>query len=108
MAHTFSITVSDVEYKAFQLRVSDPDAWAGHALRNKIRKAAIWVAEEHAKDPSAFLTPADRTAIKAVMDANGDFMKRPREWSNATLVEIVNRTTMPTKAERDLLDDELP
>ena len=101
MAHTFSFDVTDVEYKAFELLVLDPDAWVEHAGRNKIRKAAIRIIEEHVKDPSAYLTPTDITAIKAVMDANNDTMKQPKDWSNATKAEIINRSTMPTRAERD-------
>ncbi len=101
MSHTFSFDVSDVEFKAFELLVSDPDEWVEHAGRNKIRKAAIRIIEEHVKDPSAYLTPADKAAIKVVMEANDDTMKEPKHWSNATKAEIINRSTMPTRAERD-------
>lgn len=77
MAHTFTITVTDEQYKAIELEIIDPDAWVDHAAKNRIRKAGIAVVEAHAKDPTAWLTAADRTAIKAIMDVNGDFMKRP-------------------------------
>lgn len=102
MSHVFTITISDDEYKAFELMIEDPDAWVLNAARNKIRKVAIRVAEMHAEDPTRWLTSADIAAIKAVMEANGDIMKEPRNWSNATLRAIIQRTSMPTRAEREL------
>lgn len=101
MSHTFMVTVSDEEYKAFNLVVPDADSWVQHAVKEKIRQCGIRIAEEHSRNPSQYLTPEDRTAIKAVMDSNDDAMKEPKNWSVPTLREIINRTSMPTRAERD-------
>lgn len=101
MSHTFLVTISDDEYKAFNLIVKSADQWVEDAVRNKVFACGVRVAKEHSKNPSEYLTPEDMEAIKAVMVANDDLMKTPDNWSIATLREIVSRTTMPTRAERD-------
>jgi hypothetical protein len=106
MAYTFTIQVSDTEYKAFQLMAEDPDDWVDHAIRNKIRKLGIRLAELHASDPERWLTATDRQEIKAVMEANGDLMRSPANWSTQTLKAIVDRTTLPTMLERNAAEYE--
>jgi hypothetical protein len=51
MAHTFEVTITDEEYRAFNLRVPDADEWVDHAVRNKVRKNMIWIAQERQSKP---------------------------------------------------------
>lgn len=108
MSFTFNIEVSNTEKKAFDLLVPDADEWVQHAVRNKIRKAAIRIVDMHLEDIHRYLTPADLVAIKAVMDANNDSFKQPKDWSLLTIKEIIDRTTMPTRAERDAVEFPMP
>jgi hypothetical protein len=99
MAHTFTVTVTDEEYRAFSLRVTDPDGWCEHAIRNKIRKNMIWIAEEASKDGA--LSPADRQVIEAAMVEEGDVMKAPKQYSARVKLEMAKRINMSTRVERD-------
>lgn len=103
MAYTFQITVSDEEYQAFNLIVPDADEWVDNAVRNKIRKCMIYVAERTAEDTSS-LDQADLDAINNMILAEGAVMKQPKHWSDDVKKEIVKRTKMKTRAERDLDD----
>jgi len=99
MAHTFTVTITDEEYRAFSLRVLDPDGWVDHAVKNKVRKNMIWMAEEGAK--AGMLLPADKQAIEALMVQEGDVMKAPKDFSDVVKQEIAKRVLMKTRVERD-------
>jgi hypothetical protein len=99
MAHTFTVTITDEEYRAFSLRVLDPEAWVDNAVRNKIRKNMIWIAEEGAK--AGALAPADKQAIETLMVQEGDVMKAPKDFSDSVKREIAKRVIMKTRVERD-------
>jgi hypothetical protein len=99
MAHTFTITITDEEYRAFSLRVLDPDDWVDHAIRNKIRKNMIWIAEEAGK-PDAF-DAVDQATVEALMVQEGDIMKPPKEYSDVVKAEMAKLIKMDTRVERD-------
>jgi hypothetical protein len=99
MAHTFTVTITDEEYRAFSLRVLDPDGWCEHAIRNKVRKNMIWIAEEGAK-PGA-LEESDRQTVETLMIQEGDILKAPKDFSDVVKQEIAKRVKMGTRVERD-------
>jgi hypothetical protein len=100
MAHTFKITVTDEEYRAFNLRVPDADAWVDNAVLNKVRKNMNWIAQEASMEGA--LDPADRVAIEAIMVEEGDVMKAPIQYSGRVKREIAKLIKMKTRVERDL------
>jgi hypothetical protein len=102
MAYTFKVTVTDEEYKAFNLIVPDADEWVDNAVRNKVRKCFIYVSEEAIKDISSNFDPTDLAEIQAEMVAGGDIMKSPKDWSAEVKGMIVNKVKMKTRAQRDL------
>lgn len=101
MAHEFKVIISDEEYRAFQLIVADPDEWVEHAVRNKVRKCMIYVAERVAQNVGGLLSPSDRAEIEADMLAAGDVMKQPKHYSEAIKKKIAAKTTMKIRAVRD-------
>lgn len=101
MAHTFSITLTDEEYKAFNLIVPDADEWMENAIRNKVRKCLIYVAEEHVRSPE-LLDQADIDGITQLMVAEGCTLNGPRGWTDKVKHELVKKTKMKTRKERDL------
>lgn len=106
MAHTFEVTITDEEYRAFNLRVPDADEWVDHAVRNKVRKNMIWIAQE-AILPGA-LDPADKAAIEAILVEEGDVMKAPKDFSDRAKKEMAKRIKMKTRVERDKDDGPTP
>jgi hypothetical protein len=103
MPYTFKITVTDEEYRAFGLIVPDADEWADHAVRNKIRKCVERVVDATMQD-FGLLTDTDRAAVEQTIIAEGDVLKPPKLWSNKTKSEILKKTKMLTRKERDELD----
>jgi hypothetical protein len=103
MAHTFKVTISDDELKAFNLIVPDADEWVDNAVRNKVRKCFIYVAEEATKDISSNFDPTDLAEIQAEMEARGDIMKAPKDWSEVVKGMIVNKVKMKTRKERGVV-----
>jgi len=99
MAHTFTVTITDEEYRAFSLRVLSPEDWVENAVLNKVRKNMIWIAEEASK-PDAF-DPTDKQAIEALMVQEGDIMKPPKQYSDTVKREMAKRIKMKTRTERD-------
>jgi len=99
MAHTFTVTITDEEYRAFSLRVPDPEAWVDNAVLNKVRKNMIWITEEAGKVGS--FDPADQSTIEALIVSEGDIMKRPRDYSDKVKKEMAKLIKMKTRAERD-------
>jgi hypothetical protein len=101
MAHTFTITVDDDEFRAFNLIVPDADEWATNAVRGKVRKCLIYVAQAHARDFS-LLDASDLAAITQMVQDEGLTLVPPERWSKAIQKEIVKRTKMKTRKERDI------
>lgn len=101
MSHTFTVTISDEEYRAYSIRTVDPDEHVERMVREQILISAIEMARRHAENPSQYLTPTDIAAIKGIMESEGDFMKDPKDWSLLTLREIAKRTSMPSRAEAE-------
>jgi hypothetical protein len=106
MAKTFTIEVTDEEARAFELIVTDPDAWVDNAVRNKVRKCLIYVTEKVSQNTAGLLSPADLAEIEADMLAAGDVMKAPKHYSKAVKEKIAARTTMQTRTERDAAEVE--
>jgi hypothetical protein len=100
MAYKFSIDLTDEEYAAFNMIVIDADAWMENAVRNKVRKCLIYVADMVAQDDS-LLDPADLAVIAQMINDEGVTLKAPRKWSDSIKHEIVKRTKLKTRKERD-------
>jgi hypothetical protein len=101
MAKKFEVSITDEEYRAFNLIVEDADEWVDNLVRNKVRKCLIYVAEEVAQDLDNLLDPADKSTIEALMVQNGDVLKKPQDYSDVVKREIVKLTKMKTRKERD-------
>ncbi len=104
MSHTFRIVISDEEYKAFELIVPDPDEWVEEIVFNKVRKCMIYVAEMIAKDPDAYLSPANKSIVEQSMINEGDIIKAPKDYSMATKKLMAANTTLPPRKQRDIED----
>ena len=98
----FKVNISAEEARAFELIVSDPDGWVENAVRNKVRKCMIYVAERVAQNVEGMLSPSDRAEIESDMLASGDVMKQPKHYSDAIKKKIAAKTTMKTRVERDV------
>jgi hypothetical protein len=100
MAYKFTIDLTDEEIKAFNLIVPDADEWMRSVIMNKVRKCLNYVTDAIALDTS-LLDPQDQAVISQMVSAEGSLLKSPKDWSKEIKREIVKRTKMKTRKERD-------
>ena len=94
MSHIFTVEITDEEYKAFSIRVVDPDGWVDHAVREKVRRSMEYVIEETIKNSS--LDPADATSISNTIAARGEVLKNTKDYSDEIKQAIVGASKMDT------------
>jgi hypothetical protein len=97
----FNVDITPEEARAFELIVPDPDEWVENAIRNKVRKCMIYVAERTAQNIDNLLDPADRQEIESAMLAAGDVMKAPKHYSPEVKSLIASKTKLKTRAVKD-------
>jgi hypothetical protein len=100
MAYKFTIDLTNEEFKAFNLIVPDAEGWMRNVIMNKVRKCFNYVTEAIASDTS-LLDPQDQAVISQMVGAEGSMLKSPKDWSKEIKREIVKRTKMKTRVERD-------
>jgi hypothetical protein len=104
MAHTFTITISDEELKAMNLIVPDADQWVTDAVKSKARKTALRAVGMILSDLDNTLLPADRTTLNQYLVDNDLVLVPYKDWPINTLKLIVEKTILPSRADRDLAE----
>ncbi len=61
--HTFSVTVTDEEYKTLQWQLTDPDKWVLEAIKNKINKSQERLLPELTDKRVNALTETEKTNL---------------------------------------------
>jgi hypothetical protein len=102
VAHTFSVTITDEEYRAFERRVDNPDTWVADAVANKVRQSLNFVAEESSKP--GMLDDVDEQAVSDLLIQEGAVLKAPKDYPDIVKQEIAKRINLPTKVDRDLAE----
>lgn len=101
MSHTFSVTITDEEYSAFEKVVIDPNAWAVDAINNKVRKAVLRVTEETLKDAENNLSPEDVATLTTHIADNGLVLAHWSKWPYGVLKKIAGASLIPTRVEQE-------
>jgi hypothetical protein len=104
MAHTFQVTVTDEEYKALNLIVVDADQWVADAVTGKVWNSNLRALEMILSDLDVNLLPADKAALQQYLVDNDLVMVPWKKWPKALLKQIVEKTTLPSRVERDALE----
>jgi len=96
MSHTFTVEITDAEYKAFLIRVEDPDKWVEHAVREKVRRCVDYVVEKTVRE--GYLSKPDLDSIAAMVASLQEIFINPVEYSTGLKEQIINKGTLDTAA----------
>jgi len=92
MAYKFRVDISDEEYKAFFLKVGDPEAWVEKTIREKVRRCLDWLAESASLE--GMLDDEDKEYIGNLISAENSQLKSPKDFSMKIKKEIARRIKM--------------
>jgi hypothetical protein len=99
MSHTFTVVVTDEEYRAMELIMPSPDDWVNHAVTWRAYKCLIDVAQRSIEQDK--LSSEDQLEVQQDLTAEGTLLSRKDKWSMEVLKKITTLTSMKTRVERD-------